>query len=208
MASSLFGKSYKTGVALSTRKDDGDGTFWQKIDSVEEQGLEAGGTPRVVLNKTTVHVVREGADSQPVGSQTTEAHFPGQYNYFEKETKLLLKVGLNLTTEQVGMMEGPDGIRDAEGNWRIAPKGTTEKTKLAKGETFERGVGYYLIDEQAITGAVLEMRCVKQAKTKDPNEFFTKVTPIRRVTKAELEETLTPEQISEFFPEGLPEDVA
>lgn len=209
MSASLFGKGFKTGVKVSTRKDDEDGTFWQKIDSIREEGTDPGETPRVGIYKTTVRVVREGAGSQSVGDQTTQAHFPdSKYPYFEREMKQLLGTGLNLSVQDRNKLEGQDGIRTDDGEWEPAPKGTTEKSKLPKGRTFEPGIGTLLVDMGILNGAVLEMKCVKMPKAKDPTEFFTRVTPIRRVTQAELEESLTPEQISEFFPEGLPEDVA
>lgn len=200
-------KSFKKGVKSSTRNDDKDGTFWQKIDDTKSEEPQGGGPEYIKLYKTTVHVVAEGSGSQGVGDQTTQAIFQNAkptYNFFERECKTLIGTTLGLTREERDRLEGPDGYRDAEDGWHALKEGS----KPPKGTAVEAGIGTLMLKDQVLNGSVLEMKCVLVPKAANPDEFFTKVTPIRRVTQAELQETLTEDQIAEFFPEGLPEDVA
>lgn len=183
--SKLFNKKkFKAGARTSMRKDDKDGVYWQKIDQIKEE-MTGEEQPFLKIYKTTVHVVKEKSD-QGVGDETTHALFPhARYNFFERDCKALVKAGLGLSGEEADSLD------------------VNPKTQAHEPER----IGKLLLQDCVLHGAVLEVKVQVLPKQDNPEETFTRITYVRRVTNSELQETLPESVVSAHFPEGLPEDL-
>lgn len=101
--------NYKNATKVSTRNDDRDGTYWQRINKVEI-ATSRKKKDYVKVSKTTFYVVddREGK-AQPVGADTTDAFWPDEdpdFSYFERDTKRFVQACLGLTTEEANELTG------------------------------------------------------------------------------------------------------
>lgn len=96
----------------TSRHDDKEGVYWQRIDRVELKDARSG-SQYIKIHKTTVRVVNDAeGQAQDVGEETTQALFRDKFNYLERDLRNICRVGFNMTDTEadelsLADMQGP-----------------------------------------------------------------------------------------------------
>lgn len=112
-------ENLKNNVKISgTKVNDKQGTYWQRIDKIE-LAKSRKDVEYVKVSKTTVKVI-EGETK--VGEETTEALFRDDYEFLEKDLKMMAMAAYDLTVEEANALSGANlksmliGNKEIEGD--------------------------------------------------------------------------------------------
>ncbi len=188
--------SYNDEASVSGgRQQDQTGTYWQRIDEIREAAMFKTQAPYLKIRKTTLHVVEDpNGSAQGPGTETTEAHFPGKYDFMERDTKRMIRAVLGLTTEETDSLNRAMIAKILVGLTPEQEKAMAEKLSLTKEQVAELAE----IENSMLVGRVAEVRCTRVPMKDKPDKFFVRQSYIREVSWDELVGTLGEERLKAF----------
>lgn len=162
--------NFKNDYQITQRMDDAPGHYLQQIMEVKEVQSQDG-RPYLKIFKKII-AVRDNAEGRAhkPGEVVTHALFPSKYNFLERDTRLLLKAGLGLTTEEANELNGKQ----------------IEQLLLSQ-------------NEGVLDGRVLDVSVRELPNKNKPGSTFTVVSYRNEVDQDDVRRIIGDEAFAEFF---------